>query len=69
MSGKAKASRRLVGIAMVASAAILALGAVLVFQQIIGVAEESRSLVGGVLGFTAVTDVLAGLYFIVSDPS
>ena len=69
MPAEANASRRVLGFVMAGSSALMLLVAALVYSQAIPVSEQSRMLVAGILGFTAVLDMLIGVYFILSDPS
>jgi hypothetical protein len=62
-------SRRLVGVAMAASALLIGLAAALIHGQVIPVEEGSRALIAGVLGLTAALDGLVAVYFLVSDAS
>jgi hypothetical protein len=61
-------SRRIVGLALAASAAVLALIAALIYTGVFGVAPQSRAIVAGAMAAAAVLDVLLAVYFIVSDP-
>jgi len=61
--------RRTVGIVLAGSASLLGIVAALVLLGTIPVAEQSRTLVAGALGFAAALDVLLGLYFFFSDRS
>jgi hypothetical protein len=69
MTSEKKANRRLVGFAMIGSAALMTLLATLIFTGGLDVAESSRVMIGGVLGFVVVLDLVLAVYFIVSDPS
>ena len=69
MTSDKKANRRLVGFAMIGSAALMTLLAALIFSGALEVAESSRVMIGSVLGFVVVLDLVLAIYFIVSDPS
>jgi hypothetical protein len=61
--------RRLVGNVLLASAAILALFALLVYTGGIPVGSEIRGVLAAVLGLAALGDVLVGFWFIRSSQS
>lgn len=64
-----RAKRKVVGLALVASAFLMGLVALLVYAGVIDVSDQARGLVAGVLGVVAALDVSLAVYFIVSDPS
>ena len=60
-------SRRIIGYALVASAAVLATVAALIYTGVFGVSGQARGIVAGAMGVAAVLDMLLAVYFIVSD--
>jgi hypothetical protein len=69
MDADRKATRRLVALLMIGSAALMGLVAALVLGGVIAVSEQSRLLVGSVLAAVAGFDLVIALYFVVSNPS
>jgi hypothetical protein len=64
-----RAKRRVVGMALGASAFLMLMVALLVYTDVIEVSDQARTLVSGVLGVIALLDVMMAIYFFVSDPS
>ena len=60
-------SRRIVGLALAASAVVLGLVATMIYSGVVGVSEQSRGIVAGAMGVAAVLDMILAVYFIVSD--
>jgi hypothetical protein len=63
MPEPAAGSRRIVALAMMASAISLAVIALLMLTGVIAVAGEMRALAGGVVGAAAFVDLIVGLWF------
>jgi hypothetical protein len=61
--------KRLVGVALIGGAGILALMAVLAYTAVLPLPAEMRGLLAAVLGAVAVGDTLVGLWFIRSSQS
>jgi hypothetical protein len=61
--------KRLVGVVLLGSAAVLALAALLVYTAVIPLPAGTRGLLTAVLGAAAFGDVLVGLWFIRSAQS
>jgi hypothetical protein len=61
--------KRLVGVALIGGAGILALMAVLAYTAVLPLPSEMRGLLAAVLGAVAVGDTLVGLWFIRSSQS
>jgi high-affinity Fe2+/Pb2+ permease len=64
-----KAKRRIVGFALMGSAFLMLAVAMLIYAGSIELSEQARSLVLGLLGLVAVTDLAMAAYFIISNPS
>ncbi|MGE0040374.1 MAG: hypothetical protein AB7H88_11315 [Vicinamibacterales bacterium] len=64
--GAAVRGRRIVGIALLLSAALLLLAAWLVFAAVIPVGEGARPIVAAAMGAAALIDVLVGIRFLVT---
>jgi hypothetical protein len=56
-------SGRVVGLALLASALVLLLVAILIWVGAFGVPQESRAIIGGALLLAAVVDLFVGLRF------
>jgi hypothetical protein len=63
MPEPAPGSSRIIALAMMFSAIVLAAVASLIFTGIIPVGDEMRALAGGLVGFAAFVDLLVGLWF------
>jgi len=66
MADERTGSRRIVGFALAGSGAVLLIVAALIYTGVFGVAEDSRSIVGGAMGLAAFLDLLLAVYFIAS---
>jgi hypothetical protein len=64
-----KGKRRVVGFALMGSAAFMLVIAALVYAGALPMSEYSRPLLSTVLSIVAVVDLVMAAYFLVSDPS
>jgi hypothetical protein len=68
-AGQAAGRRRIVGLALLAGAAMMIVAAVLAYTGLLPVPAGQRGLLAGVLGAVAGMDLLIGLRFLLASRS
>ena len=64
-----RANRRIVGLALIGSAAIMMAVVGLIYAGVFEVSGDAQRIVAAVLGVVAALDLAMAVYFLVSNPS
>jgi hypothetical protein len=69
MSDDRRANRRIVGLALIGSAAIMMSVVGLIYAGVFEVSGDAQRIVAAVLGVVAAVDLVMAVYFLASNPS